>query len=52
MNPSTIMGYAAPAKGKPLELFTYAEPELEDQEVRVAITHCVHCFHGVSLKLH
>jgi len=43
MNPLTITGYAALATGKPLELFTYAEPELGNQEVRVAITHCGLC---------
>ena len=48
MNPSTIMGFAALAKGEPLELFTYTEPELGDHEVRVAITHCGLCFTDIQ----
>ena len=48
MNSSTIMGYAALAKGQPLETFAYAKTALGDHEVRVAITHCGLCFSDVQ----
>lgn len=48
MNPSTIMGYAALAKGQPLQPFTYPAPDLGDHEVRIAITHCGLCFTDVQ----
>ncbi|MBU1227475.1 MAG: NAD(P)-dependent alcohol dehydrogenase [Actinobacteria bacterium] len=44
MSPSTVLGYAAPAPGQPLEPFTYEAPDLEDQEIRVSVTHCGVCF--------
>jgi uncharacterized zinc-type alcohol dehydrogenase-like protein len=43
MSTSKILGYAAKAVGKPLELFEYAPPELGDNDVRVSITHCGVC---------
>jgi uncharacterized zinc-type alcohol dehydrogenase-like protein len=43
MTTSTIEGYAAMAVGEPLQLFTYQEPELGDNDVRVLVTHCGVC---------
>lgn len=40
---STIRGYAARAAGQRLEPFTYEEPKLGDEEVRVAVSHCGVC---------
>ena len=47
MSPSTVLGYAAPAAGSPLEIFTYGEPELGEREVRVAVSHCGVCYTDV-----
>jgi uncharacterized zinc-type alcohol dehydrogenase-like protein len=43
MSPSTILGYAARAVGRPLEPFTYEPPSLGDHDVRVSVTHCGVC---------
>jgi len=43
MSRTTVLGYAARAAGQRLEPFTYEEPELEDGEIRVAVTHCGVC---------
>ena len=43
MSTSTIVGYAAMAVGQPLQIFTYQEPELGDNDVRVSVTHCGVC---------
>lgn len=43
MSPSTILGYAAKSMGQSLEPLTYDPPELEEHDVRVAITHCGVC---------
>lgn len=40
---STVLGYAARKAGQRLEPFSYTEPELGDDEVRVAVTHCGVC---------
>ncbi len=48
---STVVGYAARAAGQPLEPFTYQEPELGDDELRIAVSHCGVCYtdiHGVD----
>lgn len=39
----TIEGYAAMAVGQPLRLFSYLEPELGDNDVRISVTHCGVC---------
>ncbi len=44
MSQSTIMGYAAMAKGQPLEPFNYTPPTLGEHDVRVSITHCGVCY--------
>jgi uncharacterized zinc-type alcohol dehydrogenase-like protein len=38
-----ITGYAANARGETLKPFTYAAPELGEQDVRVAVSHCGVC---------
>jgi alcohol/geraniol dehydrogenase (NADP+) len=43
MSPATVLGYAARAAGQPLEPFTFEEPELREDQVRVAVTHCGVC---------
>lgn len=43
MSQSSVLGYAARAAGQPLEPFTYEEPELGNDEVRVAVSHCGVC---------
>ena len=43
MSGSTIVGYTAQAPGERLEPITYAAPELNEDEVRVAVTHCGVC---------
>jgi uncharacterized zinc-type alcohol dehydrogenase-like protein len=51
MSPSTVLGYLARAAGGALEPFAYPEPELKDEEVRVAVSHCGVChtdIHGVD----
>jgi len=48
---SVLMGYAARAKGQPLEPFTYESPKLGINDVRVSITHCGVChtdIHGID----
>jgi len=40
---SIILGYAARAKGQPLEPFTYKPPKLGENDVRVSVTHCGVC---------
>ena len=44
MADATIRGYAARAKGRPLEPFTYEPPKLGEHDVRVAVTHCGLCY--------
>ena len=45
---ATILGYAARAVGQPLEPFTYAPPELGEQDVRVSVTHCGVCHSDIQ----
>jgi uncharacterized zinc-type alcohol dehydrogenase-like protein len=45
---STIRGYAASARGKPLRLRTFKAPKLGEHDVRVSITHCGVCHTDVS----
>ncbi len=40
---STVLGYGARAAGQLLEPFTYEEPEIGGDEVRVAVSHCGVC---------
>jgi uncharacterized zinc-type alcohol dehydrogenase-like protein len=40
---STIDGFAAMTGGQSLERFTYQQPELGENDVRVAVTHCGLC---------
>ncbi len=47
MSASTVVGYAAPAAGRPLEPFAYQAPDLAGGEVRVSVTHCGLCFTDV-----
>ncbi len=44
----TFMGYAAKAKGQPLEPLFYPPPRLGEQDVRVAVTHCGVCHTDIS----
>jgi uncharacterized zinc-type alcohol dehydrogenase-like protein len=49
--PRTVRGYAAMAKEQELEPFTFEPPELNDNEVRVSVTHCGLCYtdvHGID----
>ena len=48
MNPQTIIGYTAKAKGQALEPLTYPAPQLKDHEVRVAISHCGLCYTDIQ----
>ncbi|KXH76759.1 MAG: hypothetical protein AM326_01975 [Candidatus Thorarchaeota archaeon SMTZ-45] len=43
MSSARIFGYAAKAKGQPLEPFTYEPPKLGEHDVRVSVTHCGVC---------
>ncbi len=43
-----IMGYAALAKGQPLQPHHYEPPKLGENDVRVAITHCGVCHTDLS----
>lgn len=43
MTNSTIDGYAAMAVGQHLERFTYQQPDLGENDVRVSVTHCGVC---------
>jgi uncharacterized zinc-type alcohol dehydrogenase-like protein len=43
MSGSQIDGYAAMGVGQPLEKFTYQQPELGENNVRVSVTHCGVC---------
>lgn len=40
---TSILGYAAHAKGEKLKPYRYAPPKLEERYVRVAVTHCGVC---------
>jgi len=51
MSPSGVKGYAAMALGQPLEPLEYPVPPLEQQDVRVSVSHCGVCFtdiHGID----
>lgn len=51
MSPSTVLGYAAQQAGQLLEPYTYPEPDLKGEEIRVAVSHCGVChtdIHGVD----
>jgi uncharacterized zinc-type alcohol dehydrogenase-like protein len=51
MSRSTFVAYSAQAPGARLEPVTYEAPELQDDEVRVAVTHCGVChtdIHGLD----
>jgi uncharacterized zinc-type alcohol dehydrogenase-like protein len=41
--PELIMGYSAMRAGGMLELYSYSPPELQDNDVRVSVTHCGVC---------
>ena len=43
-HPRTELGYAAKAKGLKLEPFTYELPGLDENDVRVSVTHCGLCY--------
>jgi len=45
--PQTICGYAAKGKGQELELFYYDPPKLNQNEVRVSVTHCGLCYSDI-----
>jgi uncharacterized zinc-type alcohol dehydrogenase-like protein len=45
--PGAVHGFAAMAKGRQLEPFTYDPPELKEHEVRVSVTHCGICFSDI-----
>jgi uncharacterized zinc-type alcohol dehydrogenase-like protein len=42
--PRTVCGYAAKEKGRKLEPFSYEPPKLNQNEVRVSVTHCGLCY--------
>jgi len=48
MNTSTVLGYAALEKGDTLTPLKLEPPELKDNEIRIAITHCGIC--GTDLQ--
>jgi uncharacterized zinc-type alcohol dehydrogenase-like protein len=51
MSRPTFVAYSAESPGAPLEPVTCEEPDLNDDEVRVAVTHCGVChtdIHGVD----
>lgn len=48
MNPQTIIGYTAKAKGQALEPVAYPAPVLKEHEVRVAISHCGLCYTDIQ----
>jgi alcohol/geraniol dehydrogenase (NADP+) len=51
MSRGTVIAYAAPGPGQPLEPFTSPEPDLGEGQVRVAVTHCGVCHtdvHGID----
>ena len=43
----TVRGYAAMAKGLELEPFNYEPPELDENDVRISVTHCGLCYTDV-----
>ena len=43
----TVRGYAAMARGQALEPFEYEPPELDDNDVRISVTHCGLCYTDV-----
>lgn len=45
---STIQGYSANARGKPLKRYAFKAPELGEHDVRVSVTHCGVCHTDVS----
>ncbi len=48
---ATVLGYAAKAVGERLEPFSYEAPNLGEQDVRLAVTHCGLCYtdiHGID----
>ncbi len=44
----TVLGYAAKGIGQVLEPIEYASPDLGEQDVRVAITHCGVCYTDIQ----
>jgi uncharacterized zinc-type alcohol dehydrogenase-like protein len=48
MCPSTVSGYAAKTVGQTLKPITYESPELGNNDVRVAITHCGVCYTDIQ----
>ena len=47
ISPRTICGYAAKEKGQELEPFSYEPPKLNQNEVRVSVTHCGFCYSDI-----
>jgi uncharacterized zinc-type alcohol dehydrogenase-like protein len=45
---STIRGYAASARGRPLRRRTFKAPKLGEHDVRISVTHCGVCHTDVS----
>ena len=45
---STILGYAAKAKGQALVPFEFQPPSLKKSEVRVSVTHCGVCYSDIQ----
>ena len=43
MSVSQVSGYAAKAAGQLLEPYSYAPPKLDENDVRVSISHCGVC---------
>ncbi|MDH4212199.1 MAG: NAD(P)-dependent alcohol dehydrogenase, partial [candidate division WOR-3 bacterium] len=47
-SPSTIQGYVAMERGKPLKLHSFKAPKLGENDVRVSVTHCGVCHTDIS----
>lgn len=45
---SKVTGYAAKAKGQPLEPITYEPTKLNEHDVRVTVTHCGLCYTNIQ----
>jgi len=48
MSTSTVLGYAAKSVGNSLEPIVYDSPELGENDVKVAITHCGVCYTDIQ----
>ncbi len=48
MSSPIVHGYAAMARGGPLEPLAYPEPTLGAHDVRVAVSHCGLCFTDIQ----